>query len=233
MIGTRIAAGIAAVAGLFAGLLAPAAAPAQDPVVVSNGLRIAVGYPSQPGYCTLGPVGYDDAGRKIGITAAHCAAAGPARDVNLDEDILVATAEEDQTEHTIIGEARFISSDLANNDFLVIEFNDDVTLSSNGPGLRVDGIATGASWLTKDGQATGVTSGPIISKVNGVFRTWVPAWHGDSGGPAVALGTSKWMGITSGMFFSSGPIHIIGATNILNYMATHNAVGAGFEPVNN
>jgi hypothetical protein len=221
----RIVAGITAALALTLGL--PAAAPAQNPIVVSNGMKVEVGYPNQPGSCTLGPVGYDDAGRKIGITAAHCAPAGPARDVNLDEDIPVAV------NGVVAGELRFVSSDLAKNDFLVIEFGDDVQLSSNGPGLRVDGLAVGASWLTKDGQATGVTSGPIIAKVNGVFQTWVTAWHGDSGGPAVAKGTTKWMGIVSGMFPSVGPIHIISASNILNYMQAHGAVGTGFEPVNN
>lgn len=227
---------VAAVVGVAAALTV-AAVPAQAdaPIVVNNGMRIAVGYPNHIGHCTLGPVGYDDAGRKIGITAAHCLDLPAEKlDVNLDEGIMVSEAEQGETEYTEIGELRFVSSDRTRNDFMVIEFNDNVVLSANGPGIRVNGIATGPlSWLTKDGQTTGVTSGPIISKTNGVFDTWVPAFFGDSGGPVVGFGTTKWAGIISRAEVANAPVKIISASNILGYMLSHNAIGAGFEPVNN
>lgn len=232
-LGKKVSAAIAS-AGLALGIIATAAPAQAAPVTVSNGIPISFGNPDA-GRCTLGAVGTDAAGRKVAITAAHCATNIPAemKDRNIDDPRATVW---DKNTRQQIGKIRFISSDQVNNDFLTIELNSDAVLKSQGPGIRVDSLSAPLGFgalLTKDGTTTGVTTGPVIQNNAGVLHTWALAAWGDSGGPAVRAGTGEWAGITSRIGISFGPWQYISSQNILSYMDRFNAVGEGFSPVKN
>ena len=197
-------------------------APANAQPVVSNGVKITPTLEFE-GYCTLGAVGYDHAGNKVGITAGHCDAynGGP-------------LYLHDTKQH--IGEFVYSNHD-PSFDYAVVKLDDNVFLSSNGPNLRVDQVGSEAQFgeiLCKDGRTTGVTCGLILSWNNGLIHgeilTTGYMWQGDSGGPLVR-GT-ELVGIASKLDYALPPFEFISIHKILNDIP-YGQVGSGFYSVNN
>ncbi|GAB2777232.1 hypothetical protein [Amycolatopsis magusensis] len=230
MVSTRasrwaLVAGVVAAAGL---VLAPGAG-AQEKVVVTNGLQLDHG--AGLTLCTLGPVGTDNAGRLIGITAAHCAGGGD----------LYYPGKRDLGP---IGHYAHVSADQAFHDYAVIEYDPaKVTLSSNGPALRIDRVLEGGlpavgSNVCKDGRTTGKTCGLVGSNADGLITSFAVNVPGDSGGPLVLArndGTAtEWAGIVTRVALTMPPFVYTSAKNILDDIATRgpDAPGAGFTPVN-
>ena len=241
-----IATAFAALSATF--LITPIAANAQAPTkVVSNGIKISFGAANPSQYCTLGPVGFDAQGNNVGITAAHCLSAPDDwRGVELPEDRAAQATVWDANDpgHGPIGNINFVSANQRTADYLVIDFNDTVSLSSNGPHLRVDSIAPcdqpfvnpfhPAGYIATSGQTTGLTPGIVTARPEGMIRSWAVKWRGDSGGPIVVNGTTKWAGITSRIELNvTGPWTDTSACNILNDLNSRNVTGTGFAPVNN
>lgn len=155
----RLTRGFVALAGAATMLLTLTVGTAgADPVtpptkVVSAGMRIKL----QQYSCTLGAVGTDSSGRKVGITAGHCnpLPTDPAKD-EVDDDPVHAPKRKPVTSNKYpvedwrdtsfgpIGWIRYVSADytdgnttnealayfINNIDYMVIEFADNVQLSS-------------------------------------------------------------------------------------------------------
>jgi hypothetical protein len=159
---TRCLTGLFAAASLVAGL-GVGAAQAQETSTATTktvmpGMRIT--FSDSPavdlGWCTLGAVGTDSAGRKVGITAGHCNPSdGPAvqSHTQTNDDTTAVWDWRDQSAGPI-GWIRWVSVDengpggdqypIGKLDYMVIEFAPNVTLSSQlmrAPkfGLTADG----------------------------------------------------------------------------------------------
>ncbi|MGC7098447.1 hypothetical protein ACPZ19_27570 [Amycolatopsis lurida] len=219
------------VAGAVASLglaLAPGAA-AQDKLVVTNGLQMDHG--AGVTLCTLGPVGTDNAGRLVGITAAHCYGG---------DDVYFPG----KRELGPIGKYAFVSPEQAYHDYAVIVFDPaKVSLSANGPALRIDKVLDGGlpavgSNVCKDGRTTGKTCGLVGSNTGGLIASFAVNMPGDSGGPLVVArndGTAtEWAGIVTRVALTMPPFIFTSAKNIQDDIATRgpDAPGAGFTPVN-
>ncbi|WP_158891418.1 hypothetical protein [Amycolatopsis anabasis] len=231
MVSARVSRG-ALVAGavLSLGLVFAPSAGAEDKVVVTNGLRMDHG--SGVTLCTLGPVGTDAAGRLIGITAAHC---------HGGDDVYFPG----KRELGPIGRYAHVSQEQAYHDYAVIEFDPaKVTLSSNGPELRIDrtfegGLPPVGANVCKDGRTTGKTCGLVGANDGGLIASFAVNLPGDSGGPLVVArddGTAtEWAGIVTRVALTIPPFIFTSAKNILDDLATRgpDAPGAGFTPINN
>lgn len=127
--------------------------------------------------CTMAVTGYDSAGRKVGITAAHCG----------NEGDKVASADSWQVgpTGTIVSRDEYL-------DYAVVELgsNTEVTRSYNGVkvnqlskrGLRPGQIAC------KQGVATGKTCGMGLARGKDIQINHVCATVGDSGAPVTSRG---------------------------------------------
>jgi hypothetical protein len=145
---TRCLSSLFAAATLVAGLGAGAAQAQETSTptakTVMPGMRIT--FSDSPavdlGWCTLGAVGTDSAGRKVGITAGHCNPSdGPAvqSHTQINNDTTAVWDWRDQSAGPI-GWIRWVSVDengpggdqapLGKLDYMVIEFAPNVTLSS-------------------------------------------------------------------------------------------------------
>ncbi|WP_246128011.1 S1 family peptidase [Amycolatopsis rhizosphaerae] len=243
----------AAPAGGLASGSVTAAADAPAPLkVVTNGMKIVwspnpgLGLPGV-GYCTLGPVGYDRFGNGIGITASHCVQV-----VNQPPTFEYPVYDANDLAFGPIGTYVWTNPIPAENDpsfpdtphdYAVIRFDlTKVTLSSNGPALRIDHNATRlpsrySDIICKDGQTTGLKCGMVGNIVNGMLHSWAINGPGDSGGPVVLMegnvGTA-WAGIVHGVYDTDplgGTFFYESAQNILTDLAARDGYGAGFTPV--
>ncbi len=152
--------------------------------------------PHPPGiieFCTMGVVGTDSLGNKIGISAAHCVDGTP------DGAPVYRYAPTGPREH--IGNIAYRSPGGGTGvDWVVLYLNADAVLTSNGPSARVDGIGspnpivptarTGPAPASTAGQSprrtphasTATPNQAVATPVDPYFRTtprsW--AWSADS-----------------------------------------------------
>lgn len=221
-----------------------ATASAQTGVAVSNGIAWTPnsslppgGQPDKPlsDYCTMGVVGTDQSGNKIGISAGHCV-----ESVADGAPIYRWTPNNGPREQ--IGTLAYHSGGATSGvDYSVIKFNNDAVLSSNGPGARIDGIGPSnpVGIHCKDGQSTGVTCGQIITANTTPTRffSYTTAGPGDSGGPAFQSNSifgsnTKIVGLTRGIQGSG--FEYIRFSAVLADIATNpNPAGDGFVVTNN
>lgn len=207
-------------------------------VVLGGGSGIAIGEDDPAGLwlCTLTTVGYDRAGRPVGITAGHCG--------NPGERIRAETA-------LGAGEVgRIVDTDYY-WDWAVIEFDPaKVTLvRAVGPAV-VAGIGARPAVLQtvcKNGRTTGFSCGPVWENLSGGFSSHVCADYGDSGSPVlvgdrlvgmIVSGDPYILGsVTAGLPSCTNPANPVHepdmATDIgivLGEINARNGVGAGFQP---
>jgi hypothetical protein len=208
------------------------AANADAPVTVSNGTAwtsnaVPTAVPQVKGlgdYCTMGVVGTDASGNKVGITAAHCVS----QYEDGDTVYLYATT----------AAARIPIGTIAHRDtaidYVVIKFGDNVTLSSNGPGARVDGIGPAnvqGRIACKDGQTSGVSCGFIYGQDANVYFSTGYALPGDSGGP-LFVNNTKWVGLVHAVY-AKGFEYTKSSTILNDIAAGSNSVGKGLVVTNN
>lgn len=216
--------------------LIPASGASADPLItVSNGMKWTP-TDQYEGFCSMGPVGFDNQGRMIGLTAGHCTpqpgdpaggsvwayndkAAGP------------------------IGYIDYIGLGAANQntDYMVIVFDQaKVALSSTSPnGVRVDKLPTKAKPGTfttakKDGAASGITSGFVCSTYPEWFNSTAGLSQGDSGS-AMTDGKGAVTGINIQVDIGLCLNKSVNIKHVLNLITARGASvpGAGFTPVNN
>lgn len=247
---TRVLATLMALASSLGLLVATGGAATADPVAtkdVANGMAIDIISPNNTDRynCTLGPVGFDSAGRKVGITAGHCNL-GPndipiaPQGVELPNGVYPVFDADDRG-FGAIGYTRFVSAEQGYHDYMVIEFVSNTTLKSQGPNLRVDSTYPGIpgsifNSICKDGRTTNLTCGRIMVIDGGLLATQAAHNPGDSGGAAVlspSTGT-KWVGIVTRISFIPFAAYVYtSAYNILTDLNPRGVVGSGFVPVNN
>lgn len=224
---------------------APAASAATG--VVSNGIGwTTFQYPPGPGVlpplsredCTLGVVGTDMYGNKVAITAAHCASQG----WNMANDgapiYRMAPGGPRQQIGTIAYRSwngtGYPSNTNWGTDYLVIKLNNDAILSSNGPGVRIDGVgaANPGGIHCKDGVGTGVRCGFITDNTPPTrFISTAITGGGDSGGPAYQ-GTQiiGFNNSSAGLLFSF--VKYSAVMNEINSPGSPFPVGKGFVVTN-
>lgn len=215
---------------------APAASAAET---VSNGIAVTTNAVDAPGkdYCTLGAAGTDNSGNKVGITAAHCFSH------EADGAVIYKATGTNRATRTPIGVISHRGTYVHptptgdNRDWLVIKFDDDVNLTSNGPGARITSTAaaiTSGQFINgcKDGVTSGVTCG-IVSTVSPTkYQNFAFMDSGDSGGPFF-VNNNEWAGINQARTFPFGPSTYVRADKIVaDINAGTNAVGKGFVVAN-
>jgi len=176
-------------------------------------------------YCTLSAVGTDSGGRKVAFSAAHC--------VSEEKDgAIVYRYATNAAGRTPIGKIAYRNADI---DYAVIQLNDDAVLKSQGPGPKLDSIGSDkpTGTLSKFGQTTGTSQGPLTGVEPTRIYNVSLAGPGDSGGPAYQ-GTA-WTGMTRAL--NTNPedivrlriIEFVKATAVLaDVQAQANPVGKGF-----
>ncbi|MGP6175145.1 S1 family peptidase [Corynebacterium sp. A21] len=135
--------------------------------------------------CTLGVAGYDDAGRKVGLTAGHCGQEG---------DVVMSA---DSWE---IGQSGTVVASNAGKDYSVIEFADNAQVTNSYNGFTINSIGGQTpgvgEQLCKQGVATGYSCGNTWTANEAVTIAQVCAMQGDSGAPVVRGG--QMVGMISG-----------------------------------
>lgn len=230
--------GSAAAAVVFSiALVPPSTAVAAGPAVLGGGAGIAIGT-SEPdlfSLCTLTAIGFDGAGRLVGITAGHCGEVGAPvyAEKSLGTGVLGRLAELDYYW-----------------DWAVIEFDAAKVIPTrqitqsvlNGVGAPPVPL----EMVCKNGRTTGFTCGPVWQEMPEGFSSHVCADYGDSGSP-VLVGDQLVGMIVSGQPLDLGsvdvrlpscanpanPIHepdlSTGIGNVLADINQHGGVGAGFR----
>lgn len=236
----KIFMGAAATAMVVAPMVAVAPA-AQAVETVSNGIAVTTNGVAAGGgvkdWCTLGAAGTDAAGNKIGIIAAHCFSHEP------DGATIYKATGTNRATRTPIGEiahrGTYVHPTPTGDarDWLVIEFDPSVNLTSNGPGARITSLAApiaGGTFINgcKDGVTSGVTCG-IVSTVSPTHYTNFAFMDGgDSGGPFFVNNT-QWAGINQARTFPFGPSKYVRADKILaDINAGTEVEGKGFVVAN-
>ncbi|RNE49038.1 hypothetical protein C5L39_05240 [Corynebacterium alimapuense] len=131
-------------------------------------------YLGESAMCTLGAVGTDAQGRKVGLTAGHCGQPG-------DQ---VSSADSWQ-----VGPTGTVVASNSVYDYSVIEFGSNAELTGNYNNVAVNelgGQVTSGTELCKQGVASGLTCGTTWSADEFVQFSQVCAMTGDSGGPVMA-----------------------------------------------
>ncbi|MFC0447011.1 S1 family peptidase [Rhodococcus jostii] len=202
--------------------------------VVSNGIAWTDDLnpvPHPPGiieFCTMGVVGTDFLGNKIGISAAHCVDDAP------DGAPVYRYAPTGPREH--IGNIVYRSPGGGTGvDWVVIRLNADAVLTSNGPSARVDGIGAPnpVGPHCKDGAGTGVHCGAITSQNTTRFYSNAQSGGGDSGGPVLQNNT-EIVGMVRGFDTALFAFEYIKFAAVLDGInAQPNPVGRGFVVTNN
>ncbi|MEV0710874.1 serine protease [Nocardia aurea] len=203
-----------------AALGAGPAAARDEPPAVGGGSGIVI---DQRATCTLTTVGYDAAGRLVGLTAGHCGEPGAA---------VSAEAAPDQG---VVG--RFVRTN-HELDYAVIAFDPDRISPVNRVGtLSIAGIGAPAQFpnvVCKKGRTTGSTCGVTWGDLAGPeSRTWTQlcVLEGDSGAPIVVGSTLVGM---VNAYYGVGCFGPEMGTDIHAVVADLNAgseVGAGFRPI--
>lgn len=182
---------------------------------VFNGMQI-IFQPDMPNaFCTIGAVGTDAYERKIAISAGHCVNGKEYADRDIPENIQPVYDRND-TASGPIGHLRYFKDPEgsmvghATKDYMIIELEPTVVLSSQGPHLKQTGVLEvpggqpspnalspapnserllGAALfnnneLVVSGQL-GVNYGRVTNAAQGIYQSWAPHKGGDSGGPAI------------------------------------------------
>ncbi|WP_446223674.1 S1 family peptidase [Nocardia sp. IBHARD005] len=206
---------------LGAALLGTGAATAQaGPPVIGGGSGIVIDNAFE---CTVTTVGYDGAGRLVGLTAGHCGDAGA-----------TVTAEVDRGYGEI---GRFVHSN-SELDYAVIEFTPGRITPVNRIGnVTITGIGGPAQFPTivcKEGRTTGNTCGITWGDV---FQTNTETWsqmcvvEGDSGAPVVVGSTLVGMVNAYLAVACFGPEVGTNMNSIMNDINARGGVGSGFHPI--
>lgn len=226
------------VTGFFlAALVFPGSASAAGatPMGGGSGIALATSDPNVFDLCTMTAVGYDGAGRLVGITAGHCA------------DVGAPVWSEASPGTGVIGQVVEVDHYW---DWAIIELDParvipvrQVTLSViNGVGASPAPL----SWVCKNGRTTGFTCGPVWETLSSGFSSHVCAHYGDSGSPVLVNDRLVGMIISGEVLNIAGfairlpscanpinPIHEPDiATDIgiiLGSIDQHGGVGAGFR----
>ncbi|MDO5513018.1 S1 family peptidase [Corynebacterium sp.] len=182
--------------------------------------------------CTLGVVGTDAEGRKVGITAGHCG--------NPGDKVWSADSWQVGASGTVA-----VSNHL--HDYSVIELgsNSEITRSYNGVTVnRLGGPVAPGQMLCKQGVATGNTCGHVWSADEALQISQVCAMVGDSGAPVLA--GDRMVGMISGGVVADQrlscktplqgglfmPTVSTNLDNVLADMDKRGGVGAGFQLAN-
>lgn len=209
---------------------APDAPPeAYDPALGNSNLM----GPSTPLFvgdnklCTLTVAGYDEAGRKVGFTAAHCGEVGDR----------VYSADSWGR-----GPAGTVAYSQPAKGFDVIEFSPETTVSRSYNGVTVNALGQSGAEGTqvwKQGVGTGRTGGITLTSSNRSIVAHLCSMHGDSGAP-VMVGDSLVGMIQGGVFNNApcttplqGPLHtpviFSQIAPIMEDIDLNAQVGAGFR----
>ncbi|MCP2288041.1 S1 family peptidase [Nocardia amikacinitolerans] len=213
-------AALALAAGALPAAAHVAIAQAADPAVLGGGSGIVI---SDQGVCTLTTIGHDAAGRLVGLTAAHCDAAGTT---------VIAEANRDAG---VVGTFAYTNPEM---DYAVIEFDADSVIPVNRVGnttiTELGGPVQFPDIACKQGYTTGQTCGLAYGDV---FETNNWAWTqicvlpGDSGAPIV-VGTTL-VGMVNGYLYVPclGPQLGGNMAAIIEDIDARGGVGAGFRPI--
>lgn len=180
--------------------------------------------------CTLTMAGTDADGRKVGVTAGHCAEVGDS----------VASADSWQ-----VGPTGTVVSKNAELDYSVIEFGSDAEVTNSYNGVTAHGVGgtvKPGDVVCKRGVATGTTCGMTLMKSENIQLNQVCATVGDSGAPVFRNGQIVGAisgGYSPGNIGSScitplqGALHVptvVTDTNVvIADMNRRGGVGAGFQ----
>ncbi|MBF6213640.1 trypsin-like peptidase domain-containing protein [Nocardia puris] len=215
----RAACAVALGAALL-GTGAGAVSAAPGPPAIGGGSGIIINDTFE---CTLTAVGYDNAGRLVGLTAGHCG--DPGNEVFAEVDRGAG----------VIGRFAYSNPDL---DYAVIQFQPGAIIPVNRVGnVTITGIGAPPQFpmiVCKEGRTTGNTCGVTWGDV---FRTNVETWtqmcvvEGDSGAPVV-VGTTL-VGMVNAYLAVAcfGPEVGTNMDAIMNDLNGRGGVGAGFRPI--
>ncbi|NLV79003.1 MAG: serine protease [Rhodococcus sp.] len=215
--GLVLAAAVALIAG---GSGVAAAAP---PVTLGGGSGITLGNGSEDIFdCTLTTIGYDGAGRLVGLTAGHCG--DPGMTVKAEYDIDAGTV------------GRIVSTN-DSLDYAVIQFDAAKVVPVNRVGnVTITGVGAPADFpniACKEGRTTGNTCGVVWGDVFGAQETWsqVCVVEGDSGAPLVVGTTLVAMVNAYLMAPCIGPEVGTNIDVIFDDINARGGVGSGFHPI--
>ncbi|MFJ2666039.1 S1 family peptidase [Nocardia fluminea] len=206
---------------LGAALLGTGAATAQPgPPVIGGGSGIVIDNAFE---CTVTTVGYDGAGRLVGLTAGHCGDAGATVSAEVDRGY---------------GEVgRFVYSN-PELDYAVIEFTPGRITPVNRIGnVTITGVGGPAQFPTivcKEGRTTGNTCGITWGDV---FATNTETWsqmcviEGDSGAPVVVGSTLVGMVNAYLALACIGPEVGTNMNSIMDDINARGGVGSGYRPI--
>ncbi|MGW5920345.1 S1 family peptidase [Nocardia fluminea] len=206
---------------LGAALLGTGAATAQaGPPVIGGGSGIVIDNAFE---CTVTTVGYDGAGRLVGLTAGHCGDAGATVSAEVDRGY---------------GEVgRFVYSN-PELDYAVIEFTPGRITPVNRIGnVTITGVGGPAQFPTivcKEGRTTGNTCGITWGDV---FATNTETWsqmcviEGDSGAPVVVGSTLVGMVNAYLALACIGPEVGTNMNSIMDDINARGGVGSGYRPI--
>lgn len=209
---------VALVGGSGAGV-----AVAAPPVTLGGGSGITLGDGGGDIFdCTLTTIGYDNAGRLVGLTAAHCGS--PGMTVKAEYDIGAGS----------VGSIVSVNEML---DYAVIQFDHGKVVPVNRVGnVTITGVGAPAGFpniACKEGRTTGNTCGIVWGDVFGSQETWtqVCVVEGDSGAPLV-VGTTLVAMVNAYLLAPCvGPEVGTNIDVILGDMNVRGGPGAGFRPI--
>ncbi|NLG55137.1 MAG: serine protease [Rhodococcus sp.] len=172
--------------------------------------------------CTITTIGHDNAGRLVGLTAAHCGNQGS------------TVVPEYLRDAGVVGHFAVVNHAL---DYAVIHFDrakvhpinhvGNVTITHIGPPAGFPQVGC------KEGRTTGHTCGVVWGDVLQTQETWTQACviEGDSGAPMVVGTTLVAMVNAYFMFPCVGPELGTNIDLIMHDINIRNGVGAGFRPI--
>ena len=162
-------------------------AQARGNALYGPGTPILVGQSAQR-ICTIAVAGYDDAGRKVALTAGHCGAVG--------EPISSADA-------ATLGSTGSIAHVNEQYDFALIHLGSNTEVTRSYDGLTIDHLGSApiapGRTVCKKGVASGVTCGLTWHDYDAMNINQVCAMQGDSGGPLFV--GNRLVGLVNGGMF--------------------------------
>lgn len=179
--------------------------------------------------CTIGVVGTDAEGRKVGITAGHCGDPG--------EKVWSADSWQVGASGTVVTSNKL-------HDYSVVELGSNTQISRTYNGVTVNSIGgptRPGDILCKQGVATGHTCGNVWTADEEIHISQLCAMVGDSGAPVMA--GDRMVGLVSGGVLSDQrfscrtplqgqlfmPTVSTSMDVVLQDMDTRGGVGAGFR----
>ncbi|QBJ96169.1 serine protease [Rhodococcus sp. ABRD24] len=211
---------IFAVLAVIAAMLGVGTATAAPPkTVLGGGSGIVIDDMYQ---CTLTTIGYDNAGRLVGITAGHCGDAG------------ATVVSESAPDAGVVGQFVVSNSDY---DYAVLQFDPakvqpvntigQVTITEIGKPAQFPAVAC------KQGRTTGHTCGVVYGDLLQSQETWTQMCviEGDSGSPVV-VGTTLVAMVNAYLGVACfGPELGTNMTSIIDNINASGGVGAGYRPI--